>query len=101
MAVYYLRTFSLDFRMVVSFVCWVAVVALVAAFVLALMQKWGLLEWLQVHAPSDFLHELFTCKFCCSFWVAVFISLVIFLVTGILAYLFIPICSTLISCKLW
>ena len=67
---------------IVEFVSWVAVIALMAAFLLGLSQKWGWIEWLQVHAPNDFLHELFSCKFCCSWWVSVLISLTLCVASG-------------------
>ena len=86
---------------IVEFVCWAAVVSAVAAFVLALLQKWGVLEWLQVHAPNDFFGKLFNCKFCCSWWVSVIISLTLSVVTGMWVLALIPICSTLIARELW
>lgn len=86
---------------IIEFVCWVAVVALAAAFLLALVVKWKWLEWLQVHAPNDFLHQLFTCKFCCSWWVCVIISLTLCVATGHWILMAAPICSTLIARELW
>lgn len=85
----------------VDFICWIAVVALAAAFFLSLAAKWGWIEWLQVHAPNDFLHKLFSCKFCCSFWVGLVISLTLCIATGQWVLLSIPIFSTLISRELW
>ena len=55
----------------IDFVCWVIIVALVTAFLLGLAQKWGWLEWLQVHAPNEFLHKLVMCRFCMSFHISV------------------------------
>lgn len=86
---------------VIEFVCWVAVVALVAAFLLALAVKWGVMEWLQVHAPNDFFGKMFNCKFCCSWWVSVIISLPLSIVTGMWVLVLVPICSTLIARELW
>ena len=40
--------------MMSEFICWVAVVALIAAFALSLADKWGIIEYLQVHAPNYF-----------------------------------------------
>lgn len=85
----------------VDFFCWIAIVALAAAFFLSLAAKWGWIEWLQVHAPNDFLHKLFSCKFCCSFWVGLGISLTLCIATGQWVLLSIPIFSTLISRELW
>ena len=86
---------------VIDFVCWVAVVSLVAAFLLSLAVKWGILEWLQVHAPNDFLAKLFNCKFCCSWWVSVVISLTLCVATGQWNLLAVPFCSTVIARELW
>ena len=100
MAIYRLRTFNLDFRMV-GFLCWVAVVSLATAFSLALLQKWGWVEWMQVHAPTDFFYRLFSCKFCLSWWVSVFISLSLCVVLWDWTLVAVPICSTVIACRLW
>ena len=86
---------------IVNFACYVAIVSLSAAFLLSLAVKWGWLEWLQVHAPSDFLHELFSCKFCCSFHVSAIISLTLCVVTGEWLLLAVPVCSTVITRELW
>lgn len=86
---------------VVEFISWVAVIALSAAFFLGLAAKWGWIEWLQVHAPNDFSYKLFSCKFCCSWWVAVIISLTLSVVVGQWLLLAAPICTTVITRELW
>lgn len=86
---------------IMEFVCWVVVVSLVAAFVLGLAAKWGWLEWLQIHAPNDFLSRLLNCKFCCSFWVGLIISLTLLAVTAHWSLLVVPFCSTIITRELW
>lgn len=86
---------------VIAFVCWVAVVALLAAFLLGLAVKWHWLEWLQVHAPNAFFEQLFNCKFCCSWWVCVVLSLTLCVATGQLALLVVPFCATVIARELW
>lgn len=62
---------------IVDFVCWVAVISMVTAFVLSLMVKWKWLEWMQVHAPSDFIHKLLMCNFCLSFHISIVISIIV------------------------
>ena len=47
--------------------------ALVAAFVVLLVKKWGWAEWMQIHGDK-FLSKLFSCDLCMSFWAALFIS---------------------------
>lgn len=81
--------------------CWVAFVTMAASFLLSLAIKWGILEWLQVHAPNDFLYNLTMCKFCCSWWMSVALSLSLLLVTGEWLFLAVPFCSTVIAKYLW
>ena len=76
-------------------------VALVSAFMILLAAKLGIIEWLQVHAPTEFLYKLFSCKFCCSWWVSVGISLILSIATGHWYLLAIPFCSTVITRGLW
>ena len=86
---------------ITGFICYVAVVALAAAFLLSLMVKWHWLEWLQVHAPNEFFEQMFNCKFCMSWWVSVLISLTLCIVTGNWWLLLVPVCSTIIARELW
>ncbi len=55
----------------------VVLVALLVKFVRTLAEKWGILGWLQAHAPNDFLYKLFSCEFCQSFWLGLAFSLVL------------------------
>lgn len=86
---------------VIEFACWTGVVALAAAFFLSLAVKWGWLEWAQIHAPNEFLEKLLNCKFCCSWWTGVIISLTLCVMTGHWYLIAVPICSTLITRELW
>ena len=86
---------------IIIFACWVLAVSLSAAFVLGLAVKWKILEWLQVHAPNEFFGKLFNCKFCCSWWVSVLISLTLCVTTGQAFLLLVPFCSTVIVRELW
>ena len=42
----------------VTFIIWVLVVATVAAFLLTLLKKWGVIEYVQVHG-NDFFVKMF------------------------------------------
>lgn len=84
-----------------DFLSLTVLVALSASFFLSLGVKWGLIEWLQLHAPNDFLNRVFSCKFCCSWWVSVFISLFLWLILQENLILAIPVCSTVIAKHLW
>ena len=50
----------------------VVFVALVAAFMVLLVKKWGIAEWMQVHGDRV-ISQLFSCDFCMSFWSAIVI----------------------------
>ena len=56
-------------------------VAFAAAFVLLLLQKWGVIEYVQVHG-NDFFSEMFQCNFCLSWWTGCFRCLICYNVRG-------------------
>lgn len=51
-------------------------VALMASFVVLLMKKWGVTEYMQVHGKG-LLPELFSCDLCLSFWTSVVITAIL------------------------
>lgn len=78
-----------------EFVIYIILVALAVLFLRTLAMKWGILEYLQVNAPNEFFHKLFTCDFCQSFWLGMVIC--VFLAIFVHWYLiFIPIFSSVI-----
>lgn len=80
----------------IQFAFYTAVVALVAAFGLTLLNKWRVIEWVQVHG-NDFFSKMFSCMFCLSFWAGVALAILLAFVTGNPALLLIPFCSTMIT----
>lgn len=60
----------------IEFVCFCAVIACVASWLLTLAYKWGVVEWLQIHSPNAFFDKLFSCNFCMSWWVGVALSII-------------------------
>lgn len=68
-------------------------VALLAAFMVLLMKKWGITEWIQVHGDS-FSSKLFSCDLCMSFWAAVVVCVVLVCVFDNAAYLLLPTLTT-------
>lgn len=84
-----------------NFFIFIIIIALASAFVLTLARKWGWLEWMQVHAPSEFLHRLFGCPFCVSFWTCLFVSFVAFIVTKDFAALGVSPLSAVLCVRLW
>ena len=74
----------------------IIVVALIAAFVLTLLRKWGVIEWVQIHG-NDFFSKMFNCDFCLSFWAGVALAILLAFITGNPALLLVPFCSTMIT----
>lgn len=54
----------------------IALVALMAAFIVLLVKKWGFAEWMQIHGDR-FLSKLFGCDLCMSFWAAMVVCLIL------------------------
>lgn len=79
-----------------EFIYYVVLVALLAAFVLTLLRKWGVVEWVQVHG-NDFFAKMFNCDFCLSWWAGVVLSGLMYVVTGDPMFLGVPFCSTIIT----
>lgn len=74
----------------------IIVVALIAAFVLTLLRKWGVIEWVQIHG-NDFFSKMFNCDFCLSWWTCVILSVLMLIMTGNPVLLGVPFCSTMIT----
>lgn len=78
----------------------VLIIATLAAFILSLLNKWGVIEYLQIHAPNNFLNELFSCFFCMSWWTCVFLTLFVLIMYGDCIDLLLPFCATPLTRKL-
>lgn len=74
-------------------------VGFIANFVLLLFYKLGIVEWLQVHGDG-IMSQLATCDFCMSWWICVFLSVVLLSVTRECAFLVVPFIATPIARKL-
>ena len=73
------------------------IVALVAAFVVVLLKKWGVAEYMQVHGDR-FTSQLFSCDFCMSWWASVFVMLLsVSFVGNNAVYLLAPVLATPIA----
>ena len=74
----------------------VVLVALLAAFMVMLVKKWGWAEWMQVHGDR-YTSQLFSCDLCMSFWAAAVITLMILCWSDNTVYVFIPVFTTPIT----
>lgn len=79
-----------------TLISYIIIISLIAGFVIMLMRKWGIVEWVQVHG-NDFFSKMFSCDFCLSWWVSLSISVIIFLVTRDALVLSAPFCSTMLT----
>lgn len=52
----------------------IAIISGLSAFILILMQKWGIIEWLQVHG-WEYISRAANCDFCLSWWVSLVVAL--------------------------
>lgn len=82
-----------------SYINQIIIVALLAAFVLILAKKWGLVERIQIHG-NEFFSKMAHCDFCISWWVNVLITIFVFAVTLDYEVIVIPFLSTIITRKL-
>lgn len=61
--------------MIFKFIVFVALVAMAVKFMLTIAQKWGIMDWMQAHAPCKLIYQLLTCDFCKSFWLGLCLSI--------------------------
>ena len=80
----------------IQFVCVVVLVALMASFLVLLLTKWGVVEWLQVHG-DELLSKMASCSFCLSFWMCLLLTLVVVLGTDNALYMSVPFFATPIT----
>lgn len=82
--------------MIHLFLIIVVLIGLLTAFVLTLLKKFGVIEWLQVHG-NEFVHKLANCDFCLSFWISGIFAILLVIITGVPMLLAIPLFSTMIT----
>lgn len=71
--------------------------ALLATFIILLLGKLGIRDYIVTKSPVKFISELFDCDFCLGFWVACLITGVIALCLGDITVMLIPFFSTPIT----
>lgn len=60
--------------MLVDYIFILIITASLASFVVCLADKWGVVEWVQIHG-NDFFSKMFNCQFCLSWWANVVICI--------------------------
>lgn len=79
-----------------QFLTIVVLVALLASFLVLLLTKWGVVEWMQVHGDT-MLSKMASCSFCLSFWMCLLLTLVVVLGTDNALYMSVPFFATPIT----
>lgn len=74
-------------------------IASFAAFLLILLAKWKVIEWIQVHG-NDFFAKMANCDFCLSWWMNVILAVEFALTLGDCSLLVVPLFGTMITRKL-
>ena len=74
----------------------IVAVALMAAFIVLLVKKWGWAEWMQIHGDK-FLSKLFSCDLCMSFWAAMAVCFALMCWTEDKTLVFVPMFTTPIT----
>lgn len=74
----------------------ILIVALIAAFIILLLKKLGVVEYMQVNG-NKIVSELFSCDFCMSFWGSVIICFFITCTTNDLRTMLLPFVTTPIT----
>ena len=74
----------------------VILVSLAAAFVVLLVKKWGIAEWMQIHGDK-YMSRLFSCDLCMSFWASMFICMVVMVFNDEPMMIAVPMFSTPIT----
>lgn len=74
----------------------ILIVALIAAFIILLLKKLGVVEYMQVNG-NKLISELFSCDFCMSFWASVIICFFITCATNDLHIMLLPFVTTPIT----
>lgn len=89
---------------IVDYFIWVLLIALTAAFIILLLTKIGIIEWLQVNGIkakndrlNDIVSKLANCNFCLSFWSGLILSVIVALVTSNYELLIAPILTAPIT----
>ena len=72
-----------------QFICIVFLVALMASFLVLLLNKWGVVEWLQVHG-DEWVSKMANCTFCLSFWVCFLLAVMVAVGTDNMLFLAVP-----------
>jgi len=75
-------------------------ISALSAFILTLLTKWGVVEYVQIHG-NKFFSKMFSCNFCLSWWINVLLTAVLVALTnGNFELAILPFINTCITKKL-
>lgn len=82
--------------MIIKFLVFVLLVALLATFVDLLLKKIEVVKWVRINGNA-FFSEMFNCDFCLSWWTCLLICIIMAIITQNFQYLFLAPFSTPIT----
>lgn len=68
--------------MMTDLICYTVFSAFCGGFFLLLLDKWRIIERLQLHAPNKLLAELSSCWFCMSWWMSLIWTVILWCIFG-------------------
>lgn len=68
----------------------VFLMSLLVRFIITVLEKFGILGWLQSRA-NPFFHKLLTCPFCRSFWLSLILCIIGYAIVGYWPLFIVPI----------
>ena len=79
-----------------NFILFTVIVALIASFIVLLLNKVGVLEWMQING-NEFISKMANCHFCLSFWAGLILSIALAIYFQDPILVLVPFCSTSIT----
>nr|DAO87927.1 MAG TPA: Protein of unknown function (DUF1360) [Caudoviricetes sp.] len=77
----------------------VFMIAMISCFIFLFLDKIGFRGYIVMYSPIRLFSDLFNCDFCLSFWINLFVSMLVVIVTQDYWTFLIPLFSTPISRK--
>jgi len=78
---------------------YIVIISAVCAFILNLANKWGAVEYLQIHG-SDLIAKMANCWFCLSWWTNLVVCIIFAIALMDTSFLLYPFITTIFTKKL-
>ena len=81
----------------IEVLCAGLIVGCISQWLLVIATKWGIVDWLQIHAINDTMYKLASCYFCMSWWLSLILCGLYALYAHDVAYLLSAVVATIVS----